>query len=599
MSFSTARYRRLFRRSWALAGVCCGAWLLLLVSAAAQRVTASVSPATVSKGQSAEYVIKYEGPQAQVEAVPDPVVDGLEFAGPNHGREFRFDSRGGSVYTESFTWRVLSHTPGRYVIPPQEIVFNGQTFTAEAVTLEVTESAPPPPSLEPILELEVGKQELYVGEVVSVTITAFFHRHALYNQLDHPKLPRDNFVVKRFPPPGPAPTVRRNGQPYVPVRFISSLSAVKEGQLQLGPATLQCDVVFPEDGAVDDTTLPRGFPRSFFRNTSVRRMELKSEPIMLNVKPLPAEGRPENFSGAVGRFSFNAQLSQRGNQWRVGEPIAVDLVVMGVGNFDSLSAPVLTSSEGWKLYPAKVTQENRSTGLENGVQIFNQVLVPQRVMTEVPPFELSYFDPAVEKYVTVRSDAILVTIQEDTSRPEAAPAATVEASNVSGVKDFTFAEAATPEEKLSDILTVRPAGRPFLSLAGGGAVRSSFWVMHTVPALCLLGLVVWGARRRWTELTVQKALARDGQPRELAAIRRDMRRPGLARREFYSYACEYLNAWEKRTHRAAPREDAALKRLLERHAFYKYSGENHDAAEATPPDEVNEVMAVLERLLKA
>ncbi len=566
-------------------------------AADAQQVTAALNPPVIGSGQSAEYVIKYEGPQTQVEALPEPAAEGLEFNGPSNSKEFRFDNRNGSTFTENFSWQVTAREPGSYTVPAQSLTINGQTYTTGAVTLEVREGPPPEPSLEPILRLAVQKTELYVGEVTPVTITAYFHRRTALHNYDHPKLPRENFVVKRFPPAGPAAPVQINGERYQPIQFNSSVSAMKEGDLLLGPATLQSEIYFPEAGGPDEAGLPQNFPRTFFnRSASRRSVTLTSESVRIKVKPLPTEGRPASFSGAVGHFTLNAQLSQRGGELRVGEPLAVDLVIAGQGNFDILSAPVLTDAEGWKLYPAKVTQENRSTGLEPGVQIFNQALVPQKVLREVPPFEIAFFDPVRGRYEIARSDAIPIVIRPDDARPAAEEPAAGAGTATAAAKDFALADAAAPEEKLADILLARPAGGPLLSLTLPPPDDKAFWLAQVLPAALLLTLVAGGWYRRWKERVDRLAFDRATQPRELAAIRREMRRPGLARREFYALAREYLRAWEFRARQPAPVAEAAVGEVLQRQSRYSYSGDTEEAVEATPPTEVTTVLATLEKL---
>ena len=57
-------------------------------------------------------------------------------------------------------------------------------------------------------------------------------------------------------------------------------------------------------------TAPTG-QRDFFGSLVYESMERKvsSGSIVINVKPLPEQGKPDNFSGAVGDFSFAVNLS--------------------------------------------------------------------------------------------------------------------------------------------------------------------------------------------------------------------------------------------------------------------------------------------------
>ena len=361
--------------------------LALTAPAFAQRVTSTLSPQTIGAGQAAEYSIIIEEGQ-QIQQLPNALsVSGLEFNGPNSRSTSTLI--GGVLRQQiEFVWQVYASRPGTFVIPAQQVVTNGQTFTVPQKVLQVQEGAAPSQSLEPFLKLHVDKTELYAGEVVPITVSAFFHRRTQLRNYEHPKLPRDDFVVKRFPPAGPSASVEVDGERYQPIVFSSSLSAIREGSHKLGPASLDCVVDFPS--TENDRRAAPGFP-SFFQRMVTRQMHIESAPVTINVKPLPAEGRPPDFSGAVGKFTVGARLNQP-SQVKVGDPIAIELTVAGQGNFDAVSAPVLSVTEGWKTYPAKMTQENRTGGLEPGLVSFSQVLIPQKMFAELPPFQFSFFD---------------------------------------------------------------------------------------------------------------------------------------------------------------------------------------------------------------
>jgi hypothetical protein len=565
-------------------------WLLAVAPLAAQQVTTSLSPKVVGPGQAAEFSITYEGPQASFESVPEIRVPGIEVVGPQSQSMLSSDN-GVTTYRRELMWQLFSAQPGRYVIPSMPVGIMGQEFQTQEVVLEVKEGATPEVSLDPFLKLNVGKQDLYVGEVTSIAITAFFHHRTQLRNYDHPKLPRENFVVKRFPSAGPAAMVEMHGERYVPIQFTSALSAIKEGDLDLGPATLDCMVDFPAS-ADDVRNRPRGFPPSFFQRMVTRQFAMKSDILKVRVKPLPAEGRPADFAGAVGRFSLVTRSTQPLQQLHVGDPISLDLFVTGQGNFDSIPPALPDPPDGWKLYPAKITQENRSSGLQPGAQVYNQVIVPTRMTNAIPAFQFSYFDPDQEKYQVARSAPIPLTLLPDDPGidPRTGEAPT---------RDFSFAEATIPEERLADILTVRPGSSRMLSLTTPARDEALTWALQAIPAAIVLALAGVGMQRRARERAVARQRARLGQPRSLQEIRRDLKRSGLSRREFYSLAREYANAAAfHRSSKADPSASAAsdpgLDQVLARQGYYSYSGDDADAAAPVTSPERKEVMAVLE-----
>jgi hypothetical protein len=559
--------------------------LSLCPPAFAQRVTSTLSPQTIGAGQAAEYSIIIEDGH-QLQRLPDALsVPGLEFNGPNSRTTATLV--GGVVRQQiEFVWQVYAARPGTFVIPAQQIVASGQTFTVPQKVLQVQEGAGPTPSLEPFLKLHVEKRELYVGEVVPITVSAFFHRRTQLRNYEHPKLPRDDFVVKRFPPAGPSASVEVDGERYQPIVFSSALSAIREGSHQLGPATLDCVVDFPSSD--NDRRATPGFP-SFFQRMITRQMHLESQPLTITVKPLPTEGQPPEFSGAVGKFTVSARLNQP-SQVKVGDPIAVELTVAGQGNFDAVSAPVLSVSEGWKLYPAKLTQENRSGGLEPGLVSFSQVLIPQKMASELPPFQLSYFDVDDGKYATARSGP--VPLQMSAADPTVDPA-----TGEAPTRDFSIMDAAIPEEQLDDILTVRPERSTLRDLAPQPRDSTLFWALQAIPAALIVTFGAVGLQRRLRASALDRRRRTAGQPRSCAEIRRDMRRSGVSLREFYALVREYLESWRfhSGTAVAAERVNGDLAGILERQSLYCYSGVP-EADTAVSPREQKSVLSTLSRL---
>lgn len=579
-------------RSWVRLVAVAAATLLVGGSAAAQQVSATLSPAIVAQGQPSEFAITYEGPQTNIDALPTELaVPGLDVQGPQTQQSFSQRNNVTSFRIE-LIWQVSGSQPGTYAFPPQTVVFGGQSFTTKELTLEVREGPAPTASLDPVLRIAVEKTDLYVGEVTPITITAYFHRRTQLRNYDHPKMPRENFVVKRFPPPGPAPSVEINGERFQPIEFSSSLSALREGDLVVGPATLECVVDFPLGAESEGgRRAPPGVPPSFFQRMNTRQITLTSEPVKVRVKPLPTEGRPADFSGAVGRFALMTRLAQPSQELRVGDPIAVDLIVTGIGNFDSLSSPLPAVTEGWKQYPSKVAQENRGTGLEPGSQVWNQVIVPQQPVTEVPAFALSFFDPASSTYQTVRSAPIPVVVLPDPVRPDPRTGETP-------TKDFSVLDAAIPEEKLNDILTLRPATGAWRPLTPRAQDQIVLWAAQALPAALLLTFIGAGLQRRHRERETAERLAREGKPRLPTDIRRDLRQSGLTRRQFYTLAREFVQSTE--AHSGHPATAAGLNgeldSLLARQAHYCYAGESAEAAEPVPRSEQKDVLATLEKL---
>ena len=229
----------------------------------------------------------------------------------------------------------------------------------------------------------------------------------------------------------------------------------------------------------------------------MERRKVTAEPAELDVKPLPAAGRPADFSGAVGKFEMAVESSPK--QVKVGDPVTVKMRISGTGNFDRVNAPTLIEPNGWHAYEASGEFKPNDDTQSNGTKTFEMAVVPEERKTQMPQVQFSYFDPEAEKYVTLKSDPAALVV---TGAPVPVPAKVEPASE----------PAPTPE----------PAKEVAKDIAGlryeGGVRRDSFepvyrsrifWMTQGVPLLVLAGLL--GAR----------FLRKDEAASRTAALRRE------------------------------------------------------------------------------
>src|SRR5207247_3932346 len=150
------------------------------------------------------------------------------------------------------------------------------------------------------------------------------------------------------------------------------------------------------------------FSNPFAKMGESREVEIKSEPVALEVKPLPPN-EPPSFSGAIGNFAMTTDAKHKSVQ--VGDTISVTTTIAGRGNFDRVNAPVVEDEHGWHKYPpsSKLKQDDE-VGI-SGTKTFETVFSPNEKKQTVPLMAFSYFDPVKEQYVTLRSDPIAIAVQ--------------------------------------------------------------------------------------------------------------------------------------------------------------------------------------------
>jgi hypothetical protein len=279
-----------------------------------------------------------------------------------------------------------------------------------------------------------------------------------------------------------------DGVAYDVITFYSAVTALKSGPLEIGPAELICNVIVPSSrrggGLFDDFFGGVPFGGMFGER---RELNLRSERVELQARALPREGRPDDFSGAIGQFS----LSQRINPVRgeVGEPMTMEVEITGQGNFSALSQPPLVDTDGWRVYSGRDSfQANDAIGF-GGTKTFNITVMPMAEVGETPRAKLSFFDPVAKEYRTIEAEATPVIV-----RGGSVPAATPPPAPVQ-VAPATPEPEAAPEESPAAVARV-----PFADFFPGTFVplplRTEFLVANGAAFVAVLSLLAMAALRQ-------------------------------------------------------------------------------------------------------
>ena len=105
---------------------------------------------------------------------------------------------------------------------------------------------------------------------------------------------------------------------------------------------------------------------------------------------------------------------------KAGDPITLEFEVTGPGNFNTVEAPVFTASnpDAWRTYAANkmVDPVQVSDGSKPGRATFTQIIMPKELLTEIPPFELAFFNPVIGQYSVRKTSAIPIQVTPDVEK---------------------------------------------------------------------------------------------------------------------------------------------------------------------------------------
>ncbi len=583
--FPVIRHSSLVIRHFAAVLFC--SWLNATASAATVR--AYIQPEKAQTGQVVTYVIAVQN--GTVQSLPQLRLPSQVQMNSGVSSSQNIEIRGNQrVFATQLAWGVAATEPGEFVIPPQEVLVNGEILKTNEVRLTVTE-APATPGAgnaddanTPLFQIEVGKTEFYPGEVVPVTASLFVPRSVMLRRVGLIQVDKTDFAITRFPQQADQTETVINGIGYMVITYRSVLSALQAGELKVGPAS--CELLYEvyEEDRGGIRRLPFGM---IMGNTETRKMVVKSQEVKVKVLPLPTEGKPANFSGAVGDFNISATATP--DELSVGDPLAVDVTISGSGSFDAIEAPALVPPDGWKAYPPRrynvdgPVDPNLPPATQSTIG-FSMVFVPEKVLPELPPFELNYFSPSQGKYITARTPPIPLRI-----KPVALAAAT--AAGQGGTGDMPAPPAVQqPKANLGDILMTVPSSARWLdtTIASAAPLTAStrFWALQSVPALLVIFATLFTTWRR------RRERAASGLRGELRQLWRGLEEPDLGDRDFLQRAAHFIH----RSHAGREVRDEALRGILR-----QYEDQSFTAAPPAPAlggGERGRILQLLSPLMK-
>lgn len=480
------------------------AWFVGIPLAGAQggdiSFTATVDRTTISTDDQLTLTLTLQGP---VQNVPEPrlsSMDGFEVYSSSRSQNISIINNQIST-SVGFTYIMRPTKAGQFTIGPAEVTIAGQTYTTDPITIDVVQgqlptptpavlsptapdgaqqAAPPPASMDSqtlFARTETDKSEAYLGEQVTLSFQFYQGKDLFGADLNYSPPETVGFWSEDLPPD--QRYYQQVGQRrYLVQELRTALFPTALGEQTIGPARLEV--------------------RDFFN-----RIPLQSDPITLKVKPLPEEGKPAEFGGAVGRYEVQATVDK--NETAVNDPVTLSVTVRGFGNISSLPAPVWPELENVRTYDGE-TQTNVATAnyTVQGERRFDRLIVPKQPgELVIPPIRYAYFDPETQRYQIAETAVMHVSVIPGTTQEPTGITLPSDRQNLSVVG--------------YDIRHIKPAPSA-LSSQGMPLYRSTpFWITWVLPPLLIgCALALQHSRRR---LRDDIAYARSRRSRKAAHSR--------------------------------------------------------------------------------
>ena len=341
--------------------------------------------------------------------------------------------------TQTFSYHLRAIKEGNYTIPSASITVDKKKITSEPCEIIVVASSTgsntsnggnnaPKTNIgakEVFLKATPNKNKVYQGEQILLTYNIYYT--IPISQLSVSKSPSySGFWTKDI--------TENDGS-------LQQSSTIIDGQ-QYNVATIKEIVLFPQKSGnliIDPLDLTcvaqirqqrnrsHGYDpfEDFFGDvmgssyTNVRK-DIKSQPITIEVEPLPTANKPSSFKGAVGQFTFTSKIDK--NELKVNNAFTLILTVSGKGNIELLELPKPVFPPDFEVYDPKIstTVKNNALGIY-GSKKAEYIIIP-RVSGDftLDDIEFSYFNPSLKKYETLKSDIHNIQVQKGSGNSNSA-----------------------------------------------------------------------------------------------------------------------------------------------------------------------------------
>jgi len=253
----------------------------------------------------------------------------------------------------------------------------------------------------------VSKNTVYQGEPILVTLKVYTQANLVgFNDMKFPNF--DGFWSEEIKTTNEITLQRENynGAIYkVATLRKYILFPQKTGLLTISPMEVECiirDIVPSSDPFF-------GF---FFNQYQDVKYKVSSQPVKVNVLPLPDRNKSIDFNGGVGKFSISTQISKK--QGKTNEAITYKIVISGNGNLKMIDKLDVEFPGDIEVYEPKIVDNiNVSENGLTGSRTFEYLIIPRSAGEfKIKPVRFSYFDLSKRDYVTLSTDEIKLTIEK-------------------------------------------------------------------------------------------------------------------------------------------------------------------------------------------
>ena len=333
--------------------------------------------------------------------------------GPNQSIKTSY-LNGEQSFSKTFSYFLKPLKKGKLVIYQATVTIDGQEYKSLPVEVNVTNSVKGANSNsddeyfdDDNIELIafVSKSSPYINEPITIVYKLYYKSPINVSNANESEAPKykDFFTQNIKIPQLKVNRETYKGQIYNVVDWRKVvLYPQRDGNLEISPLSLNLVLDFPTN------------KRDFFGNIIYDQASkiITTGSKIITVRKLPDNGKPKNFSGAVGQFEFDIILNK--NSLKASESFQAKVKVTGQGNLKLFDLPNLMVPASMELYEPE-RKENVKTnlsGMSGTIENIYTIVPKYQGKFPIQELEFSYFDPLEKTYKTLKSQKLNIDVFE-------------------------------------------------------------------------------------------------------------------------------------------------------------------------------------------
>lgn len=349
---------------------------------------------------------------------------------------------GRGTFNKMYSYFLLPTQKGPVTIKQASIEINGQIYKTSPIKINVTAAIEMPknPNDAPQISAndaihlvaEVSKSNPYINEPITVVYKLYFSYNVgitNWRELDKPKY-NDFWSQNLDPKELKVEEGTFNGErTRVVILKRVVLYPQKSGKLSIEPLSMDIDLELPTNR------------RNFFGQVQTTRdnKRVSAGAKVISVRALPEAGKPANFTGAVGKFTFRATPTK--TTLKHGESLDLNVIVAGTGNLKLFDLPKPVVPTALEMYDPVHTETVNTplSGMTGNIADKYTVIPQYKGNYPIKPMSFSYFDLGSGTYKTITSPEIMIKVLDG---PESETPAVASSDSTAGANKRTISASA-------------------------------------------------------------------------------------------------------------------------------------------------------------